>query len=196
MFFQSSISRTALMATTLMIVSACSGAPEAGDNNANMMPAENAATPAVTSVRAELLDAEGGKKGEVVVLQQGKDLSVTVSGTGLEPGLHGAHIHMTGACDAPDFKSAGGHWNPANVQHGLDNPQGAHKGDLPNLEIGSDGNGTLSYTVSDATIEGGAGALMDEDGAAFVIHAGEDDMKSDPAGDAGSRVACGVFSAG
>ena len=94
-----------------------------------------------------------------------------------------------GACDAPGFTTAGGHWNPTMRQHGSMNPNGQHEGDLPNLMIGSNGRGSLGAVIPGATIAG----LLDADGAALVVHAGPDDLMTDPAGNSGARIACGVF---
>jgi Cu-Zn family superoxide dismutase len=104
-------------------------------------------------------------------------------------GTHGAHIHTSGRCEGPDFMTAGGHWNPAGTQHGSLNPAGPHDGDLPNIIIGTDGRGTLGVTVAGGTLDG----LLDADGAAMVIHAAADDMTTDPSGNSGARIACGVF---
>jgi Cu-Zn family superoxide dismutase len=98
---------------------------------------------------------------------------------------------MTGKCDPPDFASAGGHWNPTGHQHGMKNPAGPHAGDMPNLDVGSDGRGHLVFTLPGGTYEG----LMDEDGAAIVVHAKPDDLTTDPSGNSGGRIACGVFGA-
>lgn len=143
--------------------------------------------------RAPLKTADGTDVGEAIVAQGSGDLLVLVDARGMPEGVHGAHIHMTGTCDGPDFTSAGGHWNPANVQHGLENPQGAHKGDLVSLTIDRNGKGSLKSTIKGATLQDGPTALMDGDGAAFVVHADADDQKTDPSGDSGSRIACGVF---
>jgi superoxide dismutase, Cu-Zn family len=140
---------------------------------------------------ATLKTAEGSDVGMATVQQMGESLQATVEVHDMPQGMHGAHVHMTGACEAPDFTSAGGHWNPTGAQHGLENPQGAHAGDMPNLEVGANGSGTLTFMLPAGTYE----QLMDEDGAAFVVHAGPDDLKTDPSGDSGARVACGVFEA-
>jgi len=110
--------------------------------------------------------------------------------SGATPGLHGAHIHQTGDCSAADAASAGGHWNPATVTHGPADP-GHHLGDLGNIEIGQDGKGTL--TVTKAAWKIGDGSPQDVVGKALVIHGGQDDLVTDPAGNSGSRVACGVI---
>lgn len=155
--------------------------------------ATTGATQRPGEAEAVLKDASGVTVGHATARQQGSDLLVTVTATNQTPGLHGAHIHMTGDCTPPGFTTAGGHWNPAGMHHGFNNPQGPHKGDLPNLDVGGDGRGTLSFTVPGASLEGGTNALLDADGAAFVIHGGPDDLVSDPAGNSGPRVACGVF---
>jgi Cu-Zn family superoxide dismutase len=108
-------------------------------------------------------------------------------------GTYAAHVHTTGACNPPDFTSAGPHWNPTGAQHGKDNPAGMHKGDLPNLIVGANGRGSLEFVIAATTLTGGPDALLDADGAALVVHAQADDYRSDPAGNAGARIACGVL---
>ncbi len=144
---------------------------------------------------ATLLDAGGRTVGVATIRQMPLGLKLTVKATGLPPGVHGVHLHAIGACAAPDFKSAGGHWNPTMKQHGRDNPAGMHMGDLPNLTIAADGTGRLRAFVPHARLTGGDMPLLDGDGAALVIHAGRDDYRSDPAGDSGARIACGAIAA-
>lgn len=143
------------------------------------------------SASAALYDASGRPHGDVTITQLDDGIRLVIRGNGLSPGAHGVHIHMTGSCAAPDFTSAGGHWNPFGRAHGRDNPAGQHMGDMPNLLVGQDGSGMLEVTVNGARIAGGDAPLLDGDGAAIVIHAGPDDYRSDPSGNAGSRVACG-----
>ena len=115
--------------------------------------------------------------------------------TALTPGEHGIHFHSVGSCVAassPAFSSAGGHYNPLNKQHGLSNALGPHAGDAPNLTVGADGRGKASFTTDRVTITSGATTLFDADGSAIVIHGGADDQMSQPAGNSGARVACGV----
>lgn len=140
---------------------------------------------------AMLKTAAGADAGTVAAQEADGGLRVTVTVMGLPAGAHGAHVHTTGKCGAPDFASAGGHWNPTARMHGLENPAGPHAGDMPNLIVGADGKGELSFTLPAGTYEG----LLDPDGAAFVVHAGADDMKTDPSGNSGGRIACGVFGA-
>ncbi len=148
--------------------------------------------------RALLFQANGSAAGEAIVAQGDGELLLTVNVENMEAGTRGVHIHGKGMCDAPDFKGAGGHWNPTNAEHGLENPAGAHAGDLPNLVIGEDGTGTLEARIKagvlqDGALQDGDVTLMDADGASFMVHAGPDDMVTDPSGDSGSRIACGVF---
>jgi Cu-Zn family superoxide dismutase len=141
---------------------------------------------------ADIKNAAGETVGEAVLEQRDDGVQITVTVTGLSPGLHAFHIHETGRCDPP-FESAGGHFNPTGKQHGKDNPQGPHLGDLPNLDVPQSGRVKAQVTVKDVTLAGGRHALLDADGAALVVHEGADDYKSDPAGNAGKRLACGVI---
>lgn len=143
---------------------------------------------------AELRKADGQIVARAAVTPNSQGLHLQIEATGLPPGTYGAHIHTTGRCDAPDFASAGGHWNPMSRQHGSENPQGSHMGDLPNLVVAANGRGTLSADIPHGTLRGGDHGVLDADGAAVVIHAGPDDYRTDPSGNSGARVACGVLS--
>ncbi|HWH16858.1 MAG TPA: superoxide dismutase family protein [Allosphingosinicella sp.] len=149
--------------------------------------------PPVASAAADLRDPYGRSMGTATITQVGEGLRLAIQGMNLSPGAHGFHIHQTGVCAPPDFTSAGPHWNPTNRQHGKDNPAGMHHGDLPNLLIGADGRGSLEYTIPVARLSGARGALLDADGASLVIHAAADDYRTDPSGNSGARIACGVF---
>lgn len=142
---------------------------------------------------ATLVDAGGVARASASAVQSADAIRLQVSAINMAPGAYGAHVHMTGRCDAPGFESAGGHWNPTNHQHGRNNPAGMHKGDLPNLMVGADGRGTLEVSIPYASISGAANRLLDSDGAALVIHSGPDDYRTDPSGNSGARIACGVF---
>lgn len=143
-------------------------------------------------VRAMLTNSEGQPAGEAIIAGTEGGLQLNLTLQNLPAGAHGVHVHQTGDCSADDFSSAGGHWNPTGASHGLEAEGGHHLGDLPNVTVAEDGTATLEYMIEDATISG-ENALMDDDGAAFVVHEGADDGMTDPAGDSGSRIACGVF---
>ena len=139
---------------------------------------------------ATLAAADGSPRGAAAITMVGGAMRMTVHATGLSPGVHGVHIHAVGKCDAPDFASAGGHWNPTMKQHGANNPMGAHDGDLPNMTADAEGKASLTVAV-----QGSRDALFDADGAAVVIHADPDDYTTDPSGKSGARIACGVLAA-
>ncbi len=169
-------------------------AQDTGGAEGGVSPSESANLVAT----AEIMDADGNVIGDAN-FTTGMDDSgfVTVQvglseGSGLAPGEHGVHIHEVGECSAPDFESAGGHYNPAGAQHGLLNPEGPHAGDLPNLMVSE--NGTVDYVVTTALVTvDGERTLFDSDGSALIIHGDADDYITDPGGDSGSRVACGVI---
>ena len=141
---------------------------------------------------AHLKGVVGLDRGRVEVFREGRGLRLEIVAREFQPGSYGMHVHAVGRCDAPDFTSAGPHWNPTSAQHGADNPLGAHRGDLPNLKVEVGLIGQVTVTIPDAKLTGDGG-LLDADGAAFVIHAQTDDMKTDPSGNSGGRVVCGVF---
>ena len=136
-----------------------------------------------------LIDAQGNQVGTVTMEQTTSGVAIQVSAKNLTPGEHGLHVHTVGACEAPAFTSAGGHYNPTSKQHGLQNPRGAHGGDLPNLSADSDGKTFFTATTTRFTVAD----LADADGSAVVIHAGPDDQMTDPAGNSGDRVACATL---
>lgn len=142
---------------------------------------------------AELKNAAGQVVGSARFTQTAAGVRIRVDVANVDPGAHGLHIHAVGRCDPPDFTSAGGHFNPLNVQHGLRNPLGAHAGDLPNLQVGVNRASTLDTTNSMITLGSGATSLFDADGSALVIHAMADDEVTDPTGNSGGRVACAVI---
>jgi len=141
---------------------------------------------------AAMRTATGADVGRATATEVAGGVRFTLDARGLPPGTHGAHVHTVGRCDAPDFTTAGGHWNPSARQHGSMNPQGSHTGDLPNLIVGADGRGTLGITIAGATMD----AMLDADGATMMVHAAADDLRTDPSGNSGGRIACGVFQPG
>lgn len=162
---------------TILALGACSTVAD--------LPAERIAS-------ASLLRNDGVPRGTVQIVASGQRVTLIAGATGLEPGLHGIHLHATGRCALPDFASAGGHLNPLGRAHGSANPNGKHAGDLPNLTIQPGGSGSLT-----ADIEGTPAQirdwLFDADGTAVVVHAAADDYRTDPSGNSGNRVACGVL---
>jgi Cu-Zn family superoxide dismutase len=143
------------------------------------------------SVRA----ADGRTVGTALLRPGTNGVEVTLSVNGLPAGTHGVHVHQAGRCERPDFTSAGGHLNPAGEQHGMQNPQGPHAGDLPNLVVDANGRGSVTGTARGTTLEGNAAnALRKPGGTALVIHATADDQVTDPSGNSGARIACGVIS--
>lgn len=141
--------------------------------------------------QATLRFANGLPAGTAQFYGNSSQVSVALALTGFTPGVHGMHLHTTGKCDAPGFESAGPHLNPGGHEHGTDNPRGAHLGDLPNVTIDSSGSGATTATIS-GTRDSALGQLFDGDGTAIVVHAGPDDYRTDPSGNSGGRIACGV----
>ena len=145
---------------------------------------------------ATISNAAGERRGTAELWQDlDKVVHVDVQLTGLPPGPHGIHFHEKGLCEpegASAFASAGSHFNPLGRQHGLDNPAGPHGGDAPNFTVNSDGNGRASFTTDRVSLTDGSTSLFDADGSAIVIHAAADDQISQPSGNSGARIACGV----
>lgn len=145
---------------------------------------------AADQATAVLMDPDGKEVGKVTLTAVPTGVLLDADLTALPPGDHAFHIHEFGKCEAPDFKSAGGHFNPEEDEHGLMNKAGPHAGDMPNIHVPE--NGKLHIEVLNQMVNLSRG-LLDKDGSAIVIHEGADDYKSDPAGDAGPRIACGVI---
>lgn len=144
-----------------------------------------------------LRDTQGRTVGTALLAPASGGVQVVVSANGLPAGVHGIHVHERGRCEGPDFTSAGGHFNPTGSQHGLQNPAGPHAGDLPNLTVDPDGRGALTALARGAAITGtAANSLLRSGGTALVVHAGADDQVTDPSGDSGARIACGVIAEG
>jgi Cu-Zn family superoxide dismutase len=140
----------------------------------------------------ELRRADGALAARAMLWSGRAGMEVRVQAAGLAAGHYGVHLHAAGRCEGPGFDSAGPHWNPAGRQHGRLNPEGRHLGDLDNLEVDESGAGRLEFTIPGAEFTGADG-LLDADGAAVVIHAGPDDYRTDPSGNSGARIACGVL---
>ena len=146
------------------------------------------------TVLVDLKDAEGKTTGTAELEETKEGVQVHVKAEGLPAGNHGFHFHETGVCEAPDFKSAGGHFNPDDKKHGLEMDGGPHAGDMPNLEVGEDGTVDDEFTAKNVTLElNEPNSLLKDTGTALVIHSGQDDGKTQPSGDSGERIACGVI---
>ncbi|TDF99648.1 superoxide dismutase family protein [Paenibacillus piri] len=155
---------------------------------------ETAKEPTVESKKIDIIDSKGAKIGSAVLSQAVEGVRLQVDVSGLTPGKHGIHIHQTGVCTTPDFKSAGEHFNPEGKKHGFENPEGYHAGDLLNLEVGSDGKAKAEFIDKKVTlVKDKANSLLKPGGTALVIHESPDDYKTDPAGNSGARIACGVI---
>jgi Cu-Zn family superoxide dismutase len=145
------------------------------------------------SANAVLMDPEGKEIGNVALSELAQGVRIFAQAANVPPGVHAFHIHETGQCEAPDFESAGGHYNPTEHQHGWNNPEGPHAGDAPNVHVADDGVLAIEYFTDAVTLGEGDTTLFDDDGSAIVLHEGADDYKTDPTGDAGGRIACGVI---
>ena len=144
--------------------------------------------------RVELRNSEGKSVGVLTVsMNSGGGVQFTGRLTDLPPGPHGMHIHETGKCDTPDFASAGGHFNPSGKQHGDQNPNGPHAGDIANLNVKPNGMTDVVFIAQHVTLQEAPNSLLKPGGTSLVIHAGPDDFKTDPSGNSGARIACGVI---
>ncbi|WP_206044666.1 superoxide dismutase family protein [Gemmatimonas groenlandica] len=184
-----------------LLFAACSKAEDASakdsamaaDSAASLTLDSTATAGASTGVTAKVVDAGGRELGVLTLADAGAAISVDGTLRGLPPGVHGMHIHAVGRCDAPDFASAGPHWSPTPKQHGSTNQAGPHHGDLMNLTVGADSSVVVKMSTPAGSLRG-ENPLLDADGAAIVIHATADDYKTDPSGNSGARIACGVAS--
>lgn len=160
----------------ILFVSACQG-------NAN------------TSRSVDMYNSAGDLIGTATLTEQPEGVKVKLKLEGLPPGLHGIHVHEFPKCEGPDFKSAGSHLNPEGKEHGLMHPEGAHLGDMPNIEADPDGLVDAELMIPGATLMDGKKSLLKEDGTSLVIHEGQDDGVSQPSGNSGPRIACGEIKA-
>jgi Cu-Zn family superoxide dismutase len=178
---------TILASAGVLAILACSPKGDSGNDSTSGGAADSSNTGTTVAMR----DAAGHDLGTLSLSDTQGGIMIMGDLHGMAPGEHGIHIHMTGSC-TPTFAAAGGHWNPANKEHGKDNPKGPHMGDLMNITVGKDSTVSVMVTSPGGTLTG-TDALLDADGAAVVIHAKADDYKSQPAGNAGDRIACGAI---
>jgi Cu-Zn family superoxide dismutase len=153
------------------------------------------ALPALTSAKTkvELKDAQGKAVGTVIVWDHGTGVALELQLHDLTPGEHAIHFHQVPKCEAPDFKSAGGHFNPGGKKHGFDSPDGHHAGDMKNFTVDAQGKAKARVEDADVTLKDRPNSLLTNGGVAIVVHAKADDYKTDPSGASGDRIACGVL---
>ncbi|RPJ94485.1 superoxide dismutase family protein [Rummeliibacillus sp. TYF005] len=176
-----------LIIATISLIAGCSASKE--DSEMKAVNGEKSVT-----AKADFINSEGKDIGTANLTQTDQGVKIDLKLKDLSPGTHGIHIHEVGICEKPKFESAGAHFNPTQKQHGYNNPKGYHLGDLPNIQVEEDGTVDVEFTTKDFTIEKGAEhSLFDDNGSAFIIHADKDDYITDPSGNSGDRIACGVI---
>ena len=162
--------------------------------SADPAPAKKPApAPAAKPVTVKLADAKGKAIGTATLTAVDTGVSIALDLHDLAAGDHAIHVHQTAKCDGPDFKSAGGHFNPDNKHHGMDNKEGPHAGDMPNFTVDAKGKVKATVVATGVTLGDDAHSVFTGGGTALVVHAKADDMKTDPAGNAGDRIACGTI---
>ncbi|TDL30843.1 superoxide dismutase family protein [Jeotgalibacillus sp. S-D1] len=188
-----------LVLTVFLILAACGNGDDTGtEEPSDEAPAgqeDNTEGEMPENVTVELMNQNEQSVGTAELEETDAGVVINLDASDLPSGEFGFHIHENGQCEAPDFESAGGHFNPTDASHGADHEEGPHAGDLPNLTVGEDGLVQEEITAEGVTLETGKeNSLLDSDGTALVIHEGTDDYESQPSGDAGDRMICGEIS--
>ena len=190
--------RSLLLLPVLALVACQSEQPEtAQTESAAPATAETTQAAADQPVRVDLINTQRQPVGTATLTQTAEGVQVALALTNLPAGTHGLHFHQNGACEPPAFESAGGHFNPTNKQHGFQNPQGPHAGDLPNITVGANGRADTTVVDNVVTLQPNQpNSLLKQGGTSLMVHASADDYKTDPSGNSGARIACGVVGGG
>ncbi|HIW13235.1 MAG TPA: superoxide dismutase family protein [Candidatus Salinicoccus stercoripullorum] len=173
------------------VLAACSGNNE--EYQGDEEETESFGETGDSEVIVDLMDTNEEQVAKATLTEGESGVDIALEGENLPPGEHGFHFHETGSCELPDFESAGGHYNPTDANHGMNDPDGPHAGDMENIEVDEDGTVDTEVTADMVTLEEGEdNTLFTEEGTALMIHSEADDYESQPSGDAGDRIACGV----
>ena len=184
----------AALLVPVLLVAACGGGPDSGKSSATPDPNSFLAAPTNQRAMAGLLDKDGKAVGSLTLAEDRVGVRVELRVANLPEGDHGVHIHAFGRCEAPEFTTSGGHYNPLGKVHGKLSTNGPHAGDLGNITVKKDGTGLLAFTTPYLNLAPGAPTNPTVGGGlSVIIHAGPDDEKTDPAGNSGARIACGVI---
>lgn len=177
----------------VLVLAACGTGEESGEGTDEGSD-EGAMQEGSEEIEVTMYGTDEEEMGTATFSEADDGLTIALEAEGLEPGMHGMHIHNAGMCEGPDFSSAGDHFNPTDASHGFDHEDGPHAGDLENIEVDEDGTVSTEVPAENVTIldEAADTSLLTAEGTALIIHSGEDDYESQPSGDAGDPVACGV----